>query len=93
VGGIRAHPEGRSSAFHLFEDRKRSVEPVGADVITRNGHNTYLPIPGSEWILDDTYPDLLTREQTPYPFHVPTDRRYDLDPLSVCLGIPGRMAP
>ena len=41
--------------FHLFEDRVGPVGIVAADVMTRDGHCTYLP--GGEWILNDTPPD------------------------------------
>jgi hypothetical protein len=71
-------PEGQPAGFYLFEDRTRNVEAVGAGVMTRNGHNTYLPLPGREWILNDTYPDFWSREQTPYLYHVPSRRRFDL---------------
>ena len=43
-----------------------------------NGHNTYLPKPYSDWILNDTYPDRATSRQTVYLYHVPSQRRFDL---------------
>jgi hypothetical protein len=46
--------------------------------MTLNGHNTYLPIGDGRWILNDTYPDSKTRRQTPYLYHVPTRKRYNL---------------
>ena len=66
------------TGFHLFRDRTGSTQPVGADAMPVNGHNTYLPGTGGEWILNDTYPDRRTRMQTVYLFHGPSGRRHDL---------------
>jgi hypothetical protein len=72
-------PEGEDSAFYLFKDRTREVEIVGEEKMPDNGHNTYLTTgSGTEWILNDTYPKGVRRHQTPYLYHVPTDRRIDL---------------
>ncbi len=68
-------PQGKKSAFYLFTDRTDNVEIVGEGVMTENGHNTYVPQTDNEWILNDTYPDRKTREQTPYLFHVPSGRK------------------
>ncbi|MFC1508674.1 hypothetical protein ACFL60_03190 [Candidatus Omnitrophota bacterium] len=58
--------------FYLFsDDGSRSVRAVGPDIMTRNGHCSYLPLPGFEWILNDTYPDD-NRLQHVYLYHVPT---------------------
>lgn len=66
------HPS-HGNAFYLFEDAvDGSVEPVGPDVMTRNGHCTYLP--GNEWILNDTYPDAQRRQEV-YLYHVASERR------------------
>lgn len=70
-------PQGKKAAFYLFKDQSDKVEIVGADTMTRNGHNTYLPLAGQEWILNDTYPDS-QRKQTPYLYHVPSKQRFDL---------------
>jgi hypothetical protein len=43
-----------------------------------NGHNTYLPAPYDDWILNDTYPSRGASRQTVYLYHVPSDRRVDL---------------
>ena len=67
--------------FFLFKDRSDDVTPVGPDVMTRNGHNTYLNRDGADWILNDTYPVGDARVQTPYLFHVPTGVRTDLAAL------------
>ena len=62
--------------FYLVEDRENgSFEVVAPDVMTRDGHCTYLP--DRDWIVNDTYPDA-NREQTVYLYHVPTGRRIDV---------------
>jgi len=71
-------PAGRPAGFYLFRDQTRQLEVVGAGVMTQNGHNTYLPNTDNEWILNDTYPDRRTREQTPYLFHLPSGRKVEL---------------
>ena len=43
--------------------------------MTQNGHNTYLPRADKEWVLNDTYPIGVHREQTVYLYHVPSGRR------------------
>lgn len=69
-------PRGKGWGFFLFEDRTGRFEQIGARVMPQNGHCTYLP--GSEWILNDTYPDRRTREQRVYLYHVPTKRKVPL---------------
>ena len=64
--------ESQGNGFYLFEDGTDRVEIVGKGVMTRNGHCTYLP--GSEWVLNDTYPDQRRRQHV-YLFHVPTGER------------------
>jgi hypothetical protein len=64
--------------FYLFKDKTDKVEVVGKDVMTVNGHCTYLP--GNKWILNDTYPDK-DRLQHPYLYRVETDKRYPLGHL------------
>jgi hypothetical protein len=70
-------PRGKKSAFYVFKDKTREVEIVGARLMSRNGHNSYLPIEKREWILNDTYPDK-NRNQKPYLFHVPTSQKIPL---------------
>src|SRR5262245_42881020 len=56
--------------FYLFEDGGNSrFEVVGPDVMTEDGHCSYLP--DRNWILNDTYPDR-DYVQHPYLYHVPT---------------------
>jgi hypothetical protein len=66
--------------FYLFKDKTREVQPVGPDVMTANGHNTYLPGTNNEWVLNDTYPDK-SGVQHVYLYHVPTDRRVPIADL------------
>ena len=68
------HPS-HGDKFYLYRDRAEEVEVVAPEVMTENGHNTYLP--GNQWILNDTYPDK-QRLQHPYLYHVPTGRRHPL---------------
>lgn len=70
------HPS-RGDRFYLFKDKTDQVEPIGPDVMTVNGHNTYVPGTGNQWILNDTYPDK-QRLQHPYLYHVPTGKRLPL---------------
>ena len=66
--------------FYLFGDNdSQAARIIGKDVMTRNGHCTYLP--GNEWILNDTYPDD-KRLQHVYLYHLATGRRI---PLADCL--------
>lgn len=71
-------PAGKKSGFYVFKDKTRQVAPVGQDKMPTNGHNTYLPAPYDDWILNDTYPDKKTSRQTVYLYHVPSGRRVDL---------------
>ncbi len=68
------HPS-HGRKFYLYRDKTEEVQVVAPDVMTVNGHCTYLP--GKQWILNDTYPDK-QRLQNPYLYHVPTARRYPL---------------
>jgi hypothetical protein len=55
-------------AFYLFEDAlEENIQPVGLDVMTVNGHCTYLP--GGTYILNDCYPDE-NRNQTVYLYNI-----------------------
>lgn len=70
------HPS-HGERFYLYRDRTDHVEVVGRDVMTVNGHNTYVPGTRYQWVLNDTYPDK-QRLQHPYLFHIPTQRRLPL---------------
>lgn len=58
-------------ALYLFEDGGGCVEVIAPEIITLDGHCSYLP--GGEWILNDTYPDE-ERMQKPYLYHVKTGK-------------------
>lgn len=72
------HPS-HGDGFYLFGDNDaQAAQIIGKDIMTRNGHCTYLP--GNEWILNDTYPDE-ERLQHVYLYHLATGRRI---PLADC---------
>ena len=71
-------PQGQKNGFYNFVDQTDQVTPIGHSKMPTNGHNTFLPAPYDDWILNDTYPDRNTRRQTVFLYHVPTDRRFDL---------------
>lgn len=66
------HPS-HGEKFYLYKDRTDQVQVVAPDVMTVNGHNTYLP-PDGQWVLCDTYPDK-SRNQNPYLYHLASGRR------------------
>ncbi len=68
------HPS-HGERFYLYHDQSTEVEVVGKDVMTENGHCSYLP--GNKWILNDTYPDR-ERLQHPYLYEVASGRRLPL---------------
>jgi hypothetical protein len=63
--------------FYLFKDKTTEITPIGPDVMTVNGHNTYLPRHNNRWILNDTYPDK-DRQQHPYLYDTQTNKRHPL---------------
>jgi len=68
------HPS-HGDKFYLYEDKSERVEVMDPEVMTENGHNTYLP--GRRWVLNDTYPDR-NRLQHPYLFDTTTGRKAPL---------------
>lgn len=76
ISAFAWHPS-RGERFYLYEDKTDHVEVIGPDVMTVNGHNTYIAGTNNEWMLNDTYPDK-ERFQNPYLYHVPTNRRIPL---------------
>jgi hypothetical protein len=74
--GWAYHPS-HNNKFYLYQDQTdNDPQPIGPDVMTVNGHCTYLP--GNKWILNDTYPSKDNRNQIPYLYHVETGKRIDL---------------
>ncbi|QGJ70342.1 Hypothetical protein PBC10988_20370 [Planctomycetales bacterium 10988] len=71
-------PIGMPSGFYLFKDKTQKVEPVGPELMTVNGHNTYLPKTSNSIILNDTYPSRPDRLQTLYLYDVLQNKRTDL---------------
>lgn len=70
-----AYQPSHGERFYLFKDRTREVSVIGPDVMTVNGHCTYLP--GGKFILNDTYPD--TRHlQHPFLYEIATGKRIPL---------------
>lgn len=67
------HPS-HGEKFYLYQDKTELVEVVGKEVMTLNGHCTYLP--GNKWILNDTYPQ--KELQSLYLYEVATGRRIPL---------------
>jgi hypothetical protein len=61
--------------FYLFRDHTTEIAVVGPDVMTENGHCSYLP--GKRWILNDTYPDR-QRMQHPYLYSVRSNTKTPL---------------
>jgi len=70
------HPS-QGDKFYLYRDKTEQVEAVGPDVMTVNGHCTYVPKTGNRWILNDTYPDK-NRNQNVYLFDTKTGTRREL---------------
>lgn len=64
-------PAGKPRGFYLFTDRGEEIEPIGAGVLTRDGHLSYLP--GGRFLLNDTYPGR-ERIQHPHLFELETGR-------------------
>lgn len=77
-------PAGMPQAFYLLEDKTGKIEPIKTDKMPVNGHQTYLPGRNrgdgpNEWLLNDNYAQPNgNRDQVPYLYHLPTDRRLDL---------------
>ncbi len=62
------HPS-HGDKFYVFTDKTENVQMVGGDVMTRDGHCTYVPKTNDDWILYDTYPDK-ERNQNPNLYNI-----------------------
>ena len=65
-------------SFFDFKDQSKEYKQVGKDIMTRNGHNTYLPNTNYQWILNDTYPIGERRLQELYLYHIPSNQKFSL---------------
>ncbi|MFN0104414.1 MAG: hypothetical protein ACKV2U_20290 [Bryobacteraceae bacterium] len=70
------HPS-MGDKFYLYTDKTEKVEAVGPDVMTVNGHCTYLNRDGGRWILNDAYPDK-ERNQNVFLYDTASGRRLPL---------------
>ena len=59
--------------FYVFTDQTGDTDMVGGDVMTQDGHCTYVPKTNDHWILYDTYPDK-DRNQNPMLYHIPSGK-------------------
>lgn len=71
-------PAGMPQQFYVLEDRTGKIEPIRSEKMPVNGHQTYLPGRNNEWLLNDNYANAQHRDQVPFLYHLPTDRRIDL---------------
>lgn len=76
-------PAGQDSGFYILEDKTGKMDRIVTDKMPVNGHQTYIPQRNNrngepEWLLNDNYASPANRNQTPYLYHIPTDRRIDL---------------
>lgn len=71
-------PEGQPQTFFLLEDKTGKIERIATEKMPVNGHQTYVPERNNEWLINDNYAGAKSRDQTPYLYHLPTDRRIDL---------------
>lgn len=72
------HPMRPHERFFLYKDRTDQVDVIGEDLMTVNGHCSYLP--GNRYILNDTYPDR-DRLQHLYLYDTTTQRRLPIASL------------
>jgi len=66
------HPS-HGDKFYVFTDKTGETEMVGGNVMTQDGHCTYVPKTNDNWILYDTYPDK-NRNQNPMLYNISTNK-------------------
>lgn len=72
-------PPGQPFGYYVMKDHTKEFERIGEGRMLANGHQTYLQKGNHrDWILCDTYPEGPDRLQTPYLFHLPSNRRINL---------------
>ena len=65
------------NGFFLFEDSQvENITHIGKEVMKLNGHCTYLP--GTDWIINDTYPSKGERLQSVYLYNEKTGEHIPL---------------
>jgi len=69
------HPSLAKERFYLYTDQTSDAVPIGPDVMTVNGHCTYLP--GGRYILNDTYPGE-KRNQNVYLYEISSGKSIPL---------------
>jgi hypothetical protein len=72
-----AHQPSHGNRFYVFEDGTGKSEVVGPELMTVDGHCTYLPGHNNRWILNDTYPDK-DRLQHVFLYDTQTNTRHEL---------------
>jgi len=71
-------PHAGSIHYHLYEDSDNgSVEVIGRDLLTENGHMSFSPV-DTRWLLSDTYPDSRTNTRILFLYDMHEDVRYDI---------------
>lgn len=71
-------PHAGAIHYQLYEDADGgTVRPIGAPVLTENGHMTFSPV-DKRWLLSDTYPDPATHERILFLYDVDAGVRHDL---------------
>ena len=60
--------------FYLFDVETGKAVVYGKDIMTVDGHVSYLPETNCEWLLNDTYPNK-DRIQTPFLFELKTEKK------------------
>ena len=60
--------------FYVFDVETGETVVCGKDIMTVDGHVSYLPNTNNEWLLNDTYPNK-ERFQTPFLFELKTERK------------------
>jgi hypothetical protein len=70
-------PHGGEIHYHLYDDVDGSVQVIGRDVLTENGHMTFSPV-NERWLLSDTYPDPGTHERILFLYDMETGLRHDV---------------
>lgn len=71
-------PAGKPWGFYDLVDGQPGESLIDGEAMPQNGHNTYLPAPYQDWILNDTYPSRQGSRQTVYLYHRPSKKRVDL---------------